>query len=81
MFFVYLLLIIMVSVMVGIFVGSRLRYRSYNGVIIVNERPEGMTYRIELAGDPELLAFQDVVVFKVVPPDYENLLSRDKLGV
>jgi hypothetical protein len=66
---------------VGIFVGARLGRDAYNGVMIVEETQDGLRYRLELAGDPELLAFQDSVIFKVVGPDYEELLSRQKLGV
>lgn len=69
------------GLIIGIYIGARLKTGSYNGYMVAEETPEGLKYRLELAGDPELLIFQDVVIFKVIPPDYQDLLSREKLGV
>lgn len=84
MIFLYIVLGLLGYIIVlgfGVFIGARLNRGVYHGVMHVMETPEGLQYRLELAGDPELLAFQDSVTFKVLPPDYEQLLSRGKLGV
>ena len=60
----------------GVFIGARLRQNVYHGVIVIQESDKGLIYRIELAGDPELLVFEDSVILKVVAPDYEKLIAE-----
>jgi hypothetical protein len=81
MIYIWAFLIAGLCVAAGIYVGSRLNREVYHGVMVVEETPEGVKFRLELAGDPELLIFQDSVTFKVLPPNYEDLISRGKPGV
>lgn len=62
--------------MLGIFIGARLRQNTYHGVIVIQESENGLVYRLELAGDPELLVFEDSVTLKIVSPDYKQLIAK-----
>jgi hypothetical protein len=79
--FLYIFLTAMVFAWLGFYIGGRIQRSIFHGLMIVEETPNGMTYRLEVAGDLELLAFEDHVNFKVVGPDYAELMSRQKLGV
>lgn len=81
MTYFYVFLLISLSATFGLFIGARLKKNAYHGAIIIEESENGLVYRIELAGDPEMLVFEDAVFLKVVPPDYYHLVSRGKLGV
>jgi hypothetical protein len=66
----------------GIFVGARMRHDAYHGALHIKESEQGLLFQIELAGDPEMIVFEDSITLKVLPPDYEALIaSRGKLGV
>jgi hypothetical protein len=58
---------------IGIYFGVRLQKMAYHGFMFIEETPQGLKYRLELAGDPELLVFQESVSFLVVAPNYEEL--------
>ena len=75
------LLIALTFFIFGVFLGSRIKQGSYNGAVHIKETEQGLKYTLELAGDPELLVFQDSIHLKVLPPDYEKLLSQQKRGV
>lgn len=70
-------IVLVVALLVGIYVGARLGRDAYNGVMIIEETPNGAIFRLELAGDPENLVFQESVRFKVIPPNYEALLRGE----
>lgn len=40
----------------------------YSGAINVAHTPEGLTYSLELNGNPEEIQYQREVIFKVIPP-------------
>ena len=48
----------------------------YDGVITMTKTEKGLLYSLELSDDPAKLANLDEVVFKVNPPEDEQLLSR-----
>lgn len=81
MFILYLILVAVLCTAVGVYVGARLNRGAYHGYMVIEETEQALKYHLDLAGDPELLQYQDTVTFKVVPPDYEALLSRGKRGV
>lgn len=60
----------------GVFIGARLRQNVYHGVIVIQESENGLVYRLELAGDPELLVFEDSVTLKIIAPDYKELIAK-----
>lgn len=62
--------------MLGIFIGARLKRNTYHGVIVCTESDKGMVYQLQLAGDPEMIIFEDSIVLKVVAPDYEELIAE-----
>lgn len=68
--------ILSIGAMLGIFIGARLRQNTYHGVIVIQESENGLVYRLELAGDPELLVFEDSVTLKIVSPDYKQLIAE-----
>lgn len=76
MLFLWIFLAMSFGMVLGWAVNARLRPQRYNGVMRVIETPKGLTYSLELVGDPELLAFQDVVAFKVIPPNYQELIAE-----
>jgi hypothetical protein len=72
----YVVLLVIFAGLLGLFVGFRLRDQTYHGVIKLVENNGKLVYSLELHFDPDLLVFQKDVRFKVIPPDYENLLSQ-----
>lgn len=60
----------------GIYVGVRMKQNVYHGAIVCAESENGMVYQLQIAGDPELIVFEDSIVLKVVAPDYEELLAK-----
>lgn len=80
MFYVYLFLAMMFGTILGLSVmaifSAKRNNPTYQGAIVVIESETGLVYRLELAGDPELLMYQKEVRLLVVPPDYDKLLSQ-----
>jgi len=74
--YLYLFLIISLATICGLFLGARLARPTYAGEIVITETPDGIKFGLELAGDPENLITEHHVVFLVVPPDYQKLLSQ-----
>jgi hypothetical protein len=69
-------IIVISAFFLGFFIGIILRPTTYDGVITMIETDRGLIYSLELASDPELLANQKEVKFKVRAPSYDELLSR-----
>lgn len=76
MIFLFIFLGAFAGMLIGYSVGRGLKRANYDGVLKMYETEKGLLYSLELIQDPELLANQDEVVFKVAAPDYDKLLSQ-----
>lgn len=56
--------------------GAMRKSSGYDGVITMTKTEKGLLYSLELSDDPAKLADLDEVIFKVNPPEDEQLLSR-----
>lgn len=70
-------LYLVIAFYAGIFAGFILfrwlgRKRSYSGIINVIRNPDKTLFSLELQEDPEMIAYQDEVVFKVVTKEYKD---------
>jgi len=72
MIWVYLAIVFYVGLFVGfmfhVWLGRR---RSFSGIIQVTKTPDKTLFSLELTEDPEMIAYQDEIVFKVVTSEEE----------
>lgn len=72
MIWVYLAIVFYTGLFVGFVLQRWLgRRRSYSGIIQVTRTPDKTLFSLELQEDPEMIAYQDEIVFKVITSEEE----------
>lgn len=67
--FLMMFVIFNIGFLVGFLFKTWLRFRSYDGVILITDEENKRIYSLELDDYPEKIAFKKEVVFKVETPE------------
>jgi len=72
MMYVYFAIVFYIGLFIGLIIQRWLRRgKSYSGIIQVTRTPDKTLFSLELEEDPEMIAYKDEVIFKVVTAEEE----------